>query len=114
MDYERFKEGFQDALKAELAVRGADVELTARRVDKMNESYDAITVRPTDSCKMTSCQIGTKSFSFIGYCSLLYDIPLWHITTFILFISEEFVNAIYLIQKLKTVFERQEGFDLIY
>lgn len=27
MDYERFKEGFQDALKAELAVRGADVEL---------------------------------------------------------------------------------------
>ena len=43
MDYERFKEGFQDALKAELAVRGADVELTARRVDKMNDSYDAIT-----------------------------------------------------------------------
>ena len=39
MDYERFKEGFQDALKAELAVRGADVELTSRRVDKMNESY---------------------------------------------------------------------------
>ena len=39
MDYERFKEGFQDALKAELAVRGADVELTASRVDKMNESY---------------------------------------------------------------------------
>lgn len=49
MDYERFKEGFQDALKAELAVRGAYVELTARRVDKMNESYDAITVRPMDS-----------------------------------------------------------------
>lgn len=49
MDYERFKEGFQDALKAELAVRGADVELTARRVDKMNDSYDAITVRPVDS-----------------------------------------------------------------
>ena len=49
MDYERFKEGFQDALKAELAVRGADAELTARRVDKMNDSYDAITVRPVDS-----------------------------------------------------------------
>ena len=49
MDYERFKEGFQNALNAELAVRGADVELTARRVDKMNESYDAITVRPMDS-----------------------------------------------------------------
>ena len=46
MDYEHFKEGFQDALKAELAVRGADVELTARIVDKMNDSYDAITVRP--------------------------------------------------------------------
>jgi len=26
MDYERFKEGFQDALKAKLAVRGADDE----------------------------------------------------------------------------------------
>ena len=39
MDYDRFKEGFQDALKAELVIRGADVELTARRVDKMNESY---------------------------------------------------------------------------
>ena len=33
------------ALKAELAVRGADVELTARRVDKMNDSYDVITGR---------------------------------------------------------------------
>ncbi|KRN51273.1 hypothetical protein IV49_GL000740 [Kandleria vitulina DSM 20405] len=42
-------EGFQDALNAELAIRGADVELTARRVDKMNESYDAITVRPVDN-----------------------------------------------------------------
>ncbi len=39
MDYERFTEGFQDSLKAELAVRGADVEHTARRVDKMNESF---------------------------------------------------------------------------
>ncbi len=44
MDYERFKEGFQDALKAELAVRGADVELTARRVDKMNVWYVATDV----------------------------------------------------------------------
>lgn len=49
MDYERFKEGFQDALKAELIVRGAEVELEPRRVDKMNQSYDAITVRPVDS-----------------------------------------------------------------
>ena len=38
MDYERFKEGFQDALKAELTVRGADVEFDTRRVEKMNES----------------------------------------------------------------------------
>lgn len=49
MDYERFKEGFQDALKAELTVRGAEVELESRRVEKMNQSYDAITVRPVDS-----------------------------------------------------------------
>jgi len=32
MDYDCFKEGFQDALKAELGVREADVKLTARRV----------------------------------------------------------------------------------
>ena len=37
MDYERFKEGFQDALKAELAVRGADVELTAHAFCKCNK-----------------------------------------------------------------------------
>lgn len=49
MDYERFKEGFQEALKAELTVRGADAEFDTRRVEKMNESYDAITVRPVDS-----------------------------------------------------------------
>ena len=49
MDYERFKEAFQDALKAELTVRGAEVELEPRRVEKMNQSYDAITVRPVDS-----------------------------------------------------------------
>ncbi len=49
MDYESFKENFQDALKTELADRGIDVELTARRIEKMNNSYDAITVRPVDS-----------------------------------------------------------------
>lgn len=49
MDYESFKENFQDALKTELADRGIDAELTARKVEKMNNSYDAITVRPVDS-----------------------------------------------------------------
>ena len=42
MDYERFKQGFQDALKAELAVRGADVELTARRVDTESLCYHVL------------------------------------------------------------------------
>ena len=49
MDYEQFKADFQDALRDELAGRGAEVELTARKVEKMNGSYDAITVRPQDS-----------------------------------------------------------------
>ena len=49
MDYERFKEDFQDALKDVLAGRGADVEVESRRVEKMNDSYDAITVKPVDS-----------------------------------------------------------------
>ena len=38
MDYERFKEDFQDALKDVLAGRGADVEVESRRVEKMNEA----------------------------------------------------------------------------
>ena len=49
MDYEQFKADFQDALKDELAGRGAEVELSARKIEKMNDSYDAITVRPLDS-----------------------------------------------------------------
>lgn len=49
MDYESFKENFQDALKTELADRGIDAELTARKVEKINDSYDAITVRSVDS-----------------------------------------------------------------
>ncbi|SFL21747.1 hypothetical protein SAMN05216390_11474 [Lachnospiraceae bacterium KH1T2] len=49
MDYEQFKADFQDALRDEFAGRGAEVELTARKVEKMNGSYDAITVRPQDS-----------------------------------------------------------------
>ena len=49
MDYETFKEDFRDALREELAGRGTDVEITAHRVEKMNEGYDALTVKPIDS-----------------------------------------------------------------
>ena len=49
MDYESFKEKFPKALKEEMAERGVEVEITSRRIDKMNSSYDAFTVRPIDS-----------------------------------------------------------------
>ena len=44
MDYERFKEGFQDALKAELAVRGADDDHPSFicYVEAVNEVYNKV------------------------------------------------------------------------
>jgi hypothetical protein len=49
MDYEDFKQEFQAALKDELAERGMNAELGFQRMEKMNDSYDAITVKPVDS-----------------------------------------------------------------
>ena len=49
MDYEDFKQDFQEALKEELAGRGMDAEISSQRIEKMNESYDAVTVKPEDS-----------------------------------------------------------------
>ena len=84
MDYERFKEDFQDALKAELAVRGADVELTARRVDKMNESYDAITVRPRGETRTRCFPEQTRIGAELGFprrvsLSRIYRRSIWTI-----------------------------------
>ena len=50
MDYEKFKDQFNNDLKQELYERGAaKVDITVQRIEKMNESYDAITVMPEGS-----------------------------------------------------------------
>lgn len=48
-DYENFKESFIEDLKADLYEKGLDVSVKVSQVDKMNESYEAITVTPEGS-----------------------------------------------------------------
>ena len=49
MDYENFKEQFALDVKDRLAEQGADVKVSVNEVNKLNESYEAITVTPEGS-----------------------------------------------------------------
>ncbi|SDW49660.1 hypothetical protein SAMN05216391_10950 [Lachnospiraceae bacterium KHCPX20] len=49
MTNSNFIETFTEGLKAKLAARGVNAEFTTRRVEKLNDSYDAITVTPVGS-----------------------------------------------------------------
>ena len=49
MDYENFKEQFVADVKGRLAEQGADVKVSVNEVNKLNESYEAITVTPEGS-----------------------------------------------------------------
>lgn len=49
MEKTNFIEAFENALKDKLAARGVNAEFTTRRVEKLNDSYDAITVTPVGS-----------------------------------------------------------------
>ena len=49
MDYESFKEKFVEDVKDRLYERGAEVDLSIHTVNKLNESYEAITVTPEGS-----------------------------------------------------------------
>lgn len=50
MDFETFKEEFSKAVKDHLeAADGKDYEVDIHKTEKMNESYDALTVKPEDS-----------------------------------------------------------------
>ena len=49
MDYEIFKEKFVDDLRDKLYESGAEVDLSVHTVNKLNESYEAITVTPEGS-----------------------------------------------------------------
>ena len=48
MDYENFKEQFALDVKDRLAEQGADVKVSVNEVNKLNESYEAITVNEVD------------------------------------------------------------------
>ncbi len=47
--YNLFKEKFEADLKAKLNEQGADVTVSVNTVNKLNESYEAVTVRPKGS-----------------------------------------------------------------
>lgn len=49
MDYESFKEKFVEDLKDRLDDQGADVKVSVNTVNKLNESYEAVTVTPEGS-----------------------------------------------------------------
>ena len=49
MDYESFKEKFVEDLKDRLDDQGADVKVSVNTVNKLNESYEAVTVTPQGS-----------------------------------------------------------------
>lgn len=49
MDYESFKEKFVEDLQDRLYEQGADVNVSVNTVNKLNESYEAVTVTPEGS-----------------------------------------------------------------
>ena len=49
MDFNEFKEQFTEDVKQALEDAGIDADVTVRTVDKMNESYEAMTVTPEGS-----------------------------------------------------------------
>ena len=46
MDYESFKEQFVEDVKNKLYEQGSEAEITVNPVNKLNEHYEAMTVKP--------------------------------------------------------------------
>ncbi len=61
MDYESFKEKFVEDLKDRLDEQGGDVKVSVNTVNKLNESYEAVTVTPEGS--NIGVNIGIDKFS---------------------------------------------------
>lgn len=55
MDYESFKEKFVEDVKDRLYEQGAEVDLSIHTVNKLNESYEAITVTPEGLLRSPRC-----------------------------------------------------------
>lgn len=49
MDYENFKEQFVEDVKERLYEQGTEVDITVNTVNKLNESYEAVAVKPDGS-----------------------------------------------------------------
>ena len=48
MDYENFKERFVEDLKDKLYEKGVEADVTVNTVNKLNDSYEAATIKPVD------------------------------------------------------------------
>ncbi len=59
MDYEQFKEGFREDLKAALQARGIAADLRENHVEKLNQSYDALSVTPEGSSIGVNLNLGS-------------------------------------------------------
>ena len=49
MDYENFKEQFVNDVKEKLYEQGTEVDISVNTVNKLNESYEALTIKPVDA-----------------------------------------------------------------
>ena len=61
MDYESFKEKFVEDLKDRLDEQGADVKVSVNTVNKLNESYEAVTVTQAEKEEEHAEEKGEKS-----------------------------------------------------
>ena len=67
MDYENFKEQFVEDVKEKLYEQGTEVDITVNTVNKINESYEAMTVKPEGS------NIGIDKFYGATQDGISYD-----------------------------------------
>lgn len=64
MNYEEFKNEFMETLQERLAEKGNEVRSSVTNVEKMNESYEAITVIPAESNIGMNLNLGVFSEAF--------------------------------------------------
>ena len=53
MDYEKFKQDMEQDVLKNLANRGIEAETDVQHIDKLNDGYDALTVKALGSVKRT-------------------------------------------------------------
>ena len=71
MDYENFKEQFVEDVKEKLYEQGTEVDITVNTVNKLNESYEAMTVKPGGS--NIGVNIGIDKFYGATQDDISYD-----------------------------------------